>query len=123
MQPMGRNDHPLGGSVLNLAEFGPGTDGVWDSSALALVQAQALGQTESLDARLARVQKLLSLENDELYNTFNSVQHNFDYEEQGGFLPSVPFSPPTAPQVRDVRIVVKSLPGAGPRLPGTIYHM
>lgn len=65
---------------------------------------------ESLEARLTRVARVQQL----LYDTEEFVYPDYpDYPDPPG-LP-----PPTAPSVRDVRIVVKSLPGAGPRIPGT----
>ena len=40
-----------------------------------------------------------------------------DWHTSSAFIPSLPL-PPNPESVRDVRIVVKSLPGAGPRLSG-----
>ena len=42
-----------------------------------------------------------------------------DWDTSSSFIPSAPL-PPTPEPIRDVRIVVKSLPGAGPRLSGEL---
>ena len=86
------------------------------------------GQKQRLEADMRKVRTLLQLEDDPLYYdsisfTPEDIRHNF--------VPSAPSPLPTTAEVTpDVDIVVKGLPGAGPRLTGAkttfspplVYH-
>ena len=54
---------------------------------------------------------------DTLYYRLSNALPLDEWHSSSAFVPSLPL-PPTPESVRDVRIVVKSLPGAGPRLSG-----
>ena len=72
-----------------------------------------LEENEQLEDDLRRMRSLLKLEN-EYYDAVDSYGEPFN--------PIFPLPAPANPNVQDVDIVVKSLPGAGPRLTGATQN-
>ena len=74
---------------------------------------------EDYEVDLRRMRSLLRLENEYYGDELEEDEYLTGVDSYGEpFYPSLPLPPPANPNVQDVDIVVKSLPGAGPRLTG-----
>jgi len=109
---------------------------------LPVVKDNNVDEEAQLDARIERVRRLLGqfeVDEQDSFSVFYDGEEEFVYNDYSdsfedfrspnalafedwdtsSFIPSAPL-PPTPEPIRDVRIVVKSLPGAGPRLSGEL---